>query len=116
MKTIVLGVAVMAAGVFTSCGEKGWSEEDEKEFMKGCTKSYINEINTAMDEADMGELVDQDELAKVAERSCSCLLEKAMEKYDSVEEANKDKDAVDDIDPECEATEEEIDAMISGGE
>lgn len=64
MKALVLGIALMAVGVFTSCGEKGWTEEDKEVFMEKCTGSASKNLDS-----------------ETATAYCECVLEKVQKEY-----------------------------------
>lgn len=72
-KNILLASLFASALTITSCGGGGgkWSEDEQKDFMDGCTPGASE--NPEID----------------ADKSCSCMLEKIMDKYPKVEDADK---------------------------
>lgn len=97
--------------VLASCNQKGWTEENKKEFVGNCKSSFISSFESTMGEN--MHMVDKEELKKVADRYCNCSYETIEKKYKSPEEAfSKPIDRLLEEAEGCEPTEKEASKLL----
>jgi len=101
--------------ILVSCNsDNTWNEENKEEFVSSCESSFVSGFESTM--GDNMDMVDRDELNKLASDYCSCSFEFIKKKYDSPEEAfTKGTDALlEEIEgsQDCEITDEDINKLL----
>lgn len=74
MKTtkIQLALLIVISLFISSCGQKGWTEQEKKDFLKGCVKANKARLSE-----------------KTAQKVCECMLNKMVTKYPTMKESQK---------------------------
>jgi hypothetical protein len=102
---------LLASGLVLVACKRTWNDEEEV-FMTSCQDSYLESFKSSLRPEIMQE-VNQNELEKLAERQCSCIMESVKSKYDSPDEAYaKGIDALMEEVEGCDPTEKELDKLL----
>lgn len=91
--------------------EKAW-DDAEKSFTSSCEKSYVDGFKSSLT-PEIVQMVDMDELDKLADSQCGCMFDKIKEKYETPEEAflNNYSKLMEEVEG-CEPTEAELDKLM----